>query len=75
MDGFKMEVRLNQAWALSPFLFAVVMDRLTDEVSQKSLWMMMFADNIEICSNRGEQVQENLETWRYSSVQYNSSPM
>lgn len=36
--------------ALSPFLFAVVMERLMDEVRQKSLQTMMFVDDIVICS-------------------------
>lgn len=36
-EGFKVAVGLRQGWALSPFLFAVLMDRLTDEVSQESM--------------------------------------
>lgn len=34
-DGFKMEERLHEGLALSPLLFAMVMDRLTDEVKQE----------------------------------------
>ena len=34
-DGFKVEVGLHQGLALSPLLFATVMDRLTDEVRQE----------------------------------------
>ena len=37
MDDFKVEVGLHQGLALSPFLFAMVIDRLTDEVRQESL--------------------------------------
>ena len=33
-EGFKVEVGLHQGLALSPFLFAMVMGRLTDEVRQ-----------------------------------------
>ena len=37
-EEFKVEVGLHQGSALSPLLFVMVMDRLTDEVSQESLW-------------------------------------
>lgn len=34
-DGFKLGVGLAQGSALSPLLFTIVMDRLTDEVKQE----------------------------------------
>ena len=52
-DGVKVEVGLHQGSALGPFLFAVVMDRLTDEVRQESAWTMIFADDIVICMRAG----------------------
>ncbi|KAK2921830.1 hypothetical protein Q8A73_001315 [Channa argus] len=63
-EEFKVEVGLHQGSALSPFLFSLLMDRLTDEVRQESPWTMMFADNIVICSESREQLEENLERWR-----------
>ena len=42
-------------------MFAMVMDRLTDEVRQESLWTIMFADGIVMCSETREQVAENQE--------------
>ena len=65
-EGFKVEVGLHQGSALSPFLFAMVMDRLTDEVRQESPWNMMFADDIVICSESKEQMERSLERWRYA---------
>ena len=55
IDGFKVEVGLYQGLALSPLIFASVLDRLTEEVMEESLWTMMFSDDIMTSSeNRGQ---------------------
>ncbi|KAI5622887.1 secretory phospholipase A2 receptor-like isoform X1 [Silurus asotus] len=59
-DWFRVKVGLHQGSALNPFLFAVVMDRLTDEVRQESPWTMMFADDIVICGERRKPVEKSL---------------
>ncbi|KAK3537241.1 hypothetical protein QTP70_003986 [Hemibagrus guttatus] len=45
---------------------AVVMDQLSEEVRQESPCTVMFADDIVICSESREQVEENLEMWRFA---------
>ncbi|KAK3562165.1 hypothetical protein QTP86_030166 [Hemibagrus guttatus] len=57
----------SSAGALPPGSYAsLVMDQLSEEVRQESPWTMMFADDIVICSESREQVEENLERWRFA---------
>ena len=55
---------VKTASALSPFLYAKVMERLTGKLREESLMMILFADDIVICSESREQVEESLERWR-----------
>ena len=55
--SFKFKVGLHQGSALSPFLFAVIMDRLTDEVRREQPWTMLFGDDIVICEETREEVK------------------
>ena len=65
-EGFAVKVGLHQGSALSPCLFSMVMDRMTDEIREEAPWTMIFADDIVICSESKAQVEEKLESWRYA---------
>ena len=65
-ESFKIKVGLHQGSALSPFLFAVIMDRLTDEVKREPPRTMLFADDIVVCEETMEEVERRLKSWRYS---------
>ena len=39
----------------------MVMDRTTEDIREEAPWNMMFADDIVICSESKEQVEEKLE--------------
>ena len=66
-ESFKVKVGLHQGSALSLFLFAVIMYRLMDEVRREPPWMMLFADDIVICEETKEEVEQRLECWRFAS--------
>ena len=63
-ESFKVKVGLHQGSALSPSLFAAIMDRLTDEVRREPPWTILFADDIVICGETREEVEP--ECWRYA---------
>ena len=43
----------------------MIMDRLTDEVTRESPWTMLFANDIVICEETREKVEQRLECWNY----------
>ena len=59
-ESFKVKVRLHQGSALSPLLFAMIMDKLTDELRRETLWKMLFADDIVICKETSEEVEQRI---------------
>ena len=65
-EVFEVNVGLHQGSGLSPCLFAMVMDRMTDDIREEAPWSMMFADDIVICSESKGRVEEKLESWRYA---------
>ena len=65
-ESFNDKVGLHQGSELSPFLFAMIMDRLTGEVRREPPWTMLFADNIVICEETREEVEQRLESWKYA---------
>ena len=44
----------------------MIMDRLTNKVRREPPWTMLFADDIVICKETKEEVEQRLESWRYA---------
>ena len=51
----------------------MVMASMTDDIREEAPWIMMFADDIVICSESKEQLEEKLESWIYASERRNES--
>ena len=49
---------------LSPLLFAIVMDALTENVSDGSLLEMFYADDLASCVESIEEVMGKYEKWK-----------
>ncbi|XP_076905135.1 uncharacterized protein LOC143560803 [Bidens hawaiensis] len=63
-DLFPVEVCLHQGSALSPFLFDVVLDELSESIQEPLPWCMMFADDIVLVAERKQDLNMRLEEWR-----------
>jgi hypothetical protein len=63
-EGIAIEVGLHQGSALSPFLFIIILDVLTEEIEEESPWAMLFADDLVLCDGKAEIMETRLERWR-----------
>ena len=61
---FEVGVRLHQGSALSPFLFAIIIDRLTEDIRKDAPWDMLFADDIVLSRQNHGELEEDLDIWR-----------
>ena len=61
---FEVQVGQHQGSALSPLLFAIIIDSLTGEVRKKAPWQMMFADDVILCCTKKHELEGELKKWR-----------
>lgn len=64
-DGLKVAVGLHRGQTLRPFFFYLLWDKLIGEVRHEAPWTVMFADDSVDRGECREQVEENLERWRF----------
>ena len=60
-EPFGARVGVHQGSTLSPFLFVLLMDVLTEEVALEIPWSIIYADDIMLCLPQTEDLNEALE--------------
>jgi hypothetical protein len=61
---FPINIGLHQGSALSPYLFALVIDEVTRDIQGDIPWCMLFADDVALIDKSREGVNRKLELWR-----------
>ena len=60
-EEFKAGVGLHQGSILSRFLFAIIMDKLTEDIRKDARWDMLFADDIVLSRQNHRELEDDLE--------------
>jgi hypothetical protein len=63
-NDFLINIGLHQGSALSPYLFALVMDEVTRDIQGSIPWRMLFADDVVLVDENRTGVDQKLELWR-----------
>ena len=62
--AFPINIGLHQGSALSPYLFALVMDKVTRDIQGDIPWCMLFADDVVLVDESRAEVNRKLDLWR-----------
>ncbi|XP_037774885.1 uncharacterized protein LOC119571838 [Penaeus monodon] len=76
-EHFKVKVGLHQGSALSPLLFNIVFDVITDNVREEPPWCVLYADDIVLVTESRRVPERKLEEWSQNSLNLRprSSPL
>ncbi|CAK1588595.1 unnamed protein product [Parnassius mnemosyne] len=56
---------VHQGSVLSPFLFCLVLDSLTEAAQNSATWTFIYADDVAICTDSRAHLQEALVSWKH----------
>ena len=65
-NDFVIGIGLHQGSTLSPFVFTLIMDELTNGIQNELLRCMLFVNNIVLIDEIREGVNGKLERWTHS---------
>ena len=63
-EEFKVGVGLHQGSALSPFLFAIIVNKLTEDLRKDAPWDMLFADDRVLSRRNHRELEDDVEVCR-----------
>jgi hypothetical protein len=63
-NDFSINIGLHQGSALSPYLFALVMDEVIRDIQCGIHWCMLFADDVVLVDESRTGVDQKLELWK-----------
>jgi hypothetical protein len=63
-NDFPINIGLHQGSALSPYLFALVMDEVTRDIQGGIPWCTLFADDVVLVDESRMGADQKLELWR-----------
>ena len=63
-SSFSVKVGVHQGSALSPLLFIMVMDVLTEDVRDGSLMELLYADDLVLCGESLNDVMDKYKRWK-----------
>ena len=64
--SFNVNVGVHQGSALSPLLFNISMNFLTEGIQKSVPWNLLYADDVALISGSAHEIQESLEHWQRS---------
>jgi hypothetical protein len=62
-DDFLIRIGLHQGSSLSPYLFALVMDKVARDIQGDIPWCMLFTDDVTLIDESREGVNMKQELW------------
>ncbi|GKD20537.1 retrovirus-related pol polyprotein LINE-1 [Tanacetum coccineum] len=63
-EYFPVNVGLHQGSAICPYLFALILDKLTKGIQESIPWCLIFADDIMLVSETPQGLNGRLEQWK-----------